>query len=68
MNNRLAELFEDQTLGERISSKLPHLFNIAELESSRAGKNGKENVRSNLPSLLCKVSMKLNEMRTMMKR
>jgi len=36
------EIFEDEILVERIKSKLPHLFSIAELESSRAGKIGME--------------------------
>lgn len=42
MSSRLAELFEDQILRQRIRNKLPYLFNIAELESSRAGKIGME--------------------------
>ncbi|MEP9410372.1 MAG: ThaI family type II restriction endonuclease [Candidatus Brocadia sp.] len=36
MNSRVIEIFEDEVLRERIKSKLPHLFSIAELESSRA--------------------------------
>ncbi|MBI2488126.1 MAG: ThaI family type II restriction endonuclease [Planctomycetes bacterium] len=36
------EIFEDKILRERIKNKLPHLFSIAELESSRAGKIGME--------------------------
>jgi hypothetical protein len=35
-------LFEDQILREKIKHKLPYLFNVAELESSRAGKIGME--------------------------
>ena len=35
-------MFEDHILSERIKNKLPHLFKIAELESSRAGKIGME--------------------------
>lgn len=42
MNSRLAEIFGDDTLRDRIRSKLPRLFTIAELESSRAGKIGME--------------------------
>lgn len=40
MSSRLAELFEDEQLKERIRGKLPYLFSIAELESARAGKVG----------------------------
>jgi hypothetical protein len=36
VNSRVIEIFEDEVLRERIKSKLPHLFSIAELESSRA--------------------------------
>ena len=42
MSSRLAELFEDENLAERIKRRLPHLFQLAELESSRAGKVGME--------------------------
>lgn len=42
MNSKLIEIFEDEVLRERIKNKLPHLFSIAELESSRAGKIGME--------------------------
>jgi len=42
MASRLGELFEDAVLKEKIKKKLPFLFNIAELESSRAGKVGME--------------------------
>lgn len=42
MNSRIIEIFEDTIIKERIKSKLPHLFSIAELESSRAGKIGME--------------------------
>jgi len=34
------EIFKDKELGIRIQRKLPYLFGIAELESSRAGKIG----------------------------
>lgn len=40
MNSHLVEVFEDKELKARIQRKLPYLFNIAELESSRAGKIG----------------------------
>lgn len=40
MNSHLIEILEDEELKARIQRKLPYLFNIAELESSRAGKIG----------------------------
>jgi hypothetical protein len=40
--NKLFEIFDDEFLVEKIKKKLPYLFNIAELESSRAGKIGME--------------------------
>ena len=40
MNNYLIEVFVDEELKAKIRRKLPYLFNIAELESSRAGKIG----------------------------
>src|SRR3990172_8956135 len=42
MNRKVIKFFEDEVLRERIKDKLPHLFSIAELESSRAGKIGME--------------------------
>jgi len=42
MVSRLKEVFEDESLIEQIAKKLPYLFHIAELESSRAGKIGME--------------------------
>ncbi len=39
---RLNELFEDNSLVEKIQKKLPNLFAIAEKESQRAGKTGME--------------------------
>lgn len=42
MTSRLTELFEDEKLVKRIKRKLPHLFQLAELESSRADKVGME--------------------------
>jgi hypothetical protein len=38
----LIEIFEDQKLVEKIKRRLPYLFQLAELESSRAGKTGME--------------------------
>ena len=40
MSSRLAELFEDEKLIARIRARLPFLFQLAELESARAGKIG----------------------------
>lgn len=42
MANRFLEIFEDQILVNKIQSRLPYLFQLAELESSRAGKTGME--------------------------
>lgn len=42
MNETIRELFEDKKLVARIQNKLPKLFHLAELESSRAGKIGME--------------------------
>ena len=41
MPSKLAEIFNDEKLIEKIKNRLPHLFQLAELESSRAGKIGK---------------------------
>ena len=38
MSSRLIEIFEDTKLVNRIKNKLPYLFQLAVLESSRAGK------------------------------
>ncbi len=40
MNSRLTEIFEDKELKTKIQKKLPYLFSLAELESSRARKIG----------------------------
>ena len=40
MTSHLIELFEDETLTDKIKGRLPYLYQIAELESSRAGKIG----------------------------
>lgn len=42
MNKALQKMFSDINLVARIRDKLPKLFHIAELESSRAGKLGME--------------------------
>ncbi|MEA1912621.1 MAG: ThaI family type II restriction endonuclease [candidate division WOR-3 bacterium] len=42
MSSRLIEIFEDENLINRIKTRLPYLFQLAELESSRAGKVGME--------------------------
>mgnify|MGYP001772854287 CR=1 FL=1 len=42
MPSKLIELFEDEKLLEKIKRKMPYLFQLAELESSRAGKTGME--------------------------
>jgi len=42
MASRLVEIFEDSSLVEKIRNRLPYLFQIAELESSRAGRIGME--------------------------
>jgi len=40
MNSHLTEIFKDKELKAKIQKKLPYLFTLAELESSRAGKIG----------------------------
>lgn len=42
MASHLIEIFEDKNLVEKIKRRLPYLFQLAELESSRAGKIGME--------------------------
>ncbi len=42
MSTHLVELFDDESLVEKIKNRLPYLFQIAELESSRAGRMGME--------------------------
>ena len=42
MNSKVIEIFEDKVLIEKIRNKLPHLFSIAAIESSRAGRIGME--------------------------
>lgn len=42
MNRKIRELFSDKELVAKIQNKLPKLFHLAELESSRAGKIGME--------------------------
>ena len=40
MASHLSEIFKDEKLVEKIKKRLPYLFQLAELESSRAGKIG----------------------------
>lgn len=40
MNRHLGEMFEDEVLKTKIKKRLPYLYRVAELESSRAGKIG----------------------------
>lgn len=42
MTNKLIEIFEDEKLVEKIRKRLPYLFHLAELESSRARRVGME--------------------------
>ena len=42
MSSRLIEIFVDEKLVEKVKRRLPYLFQLAELESSRAGKTGME--------------------------
>ena len=42
MPSRLIEIFEDENLADKIKRRLPYLFQLAELESSRAAKTGME--------------------------
>ncbi len=42
MSSRLIEIFEDEKLVEKIKRRLPYMFQLAELESSRAGRIGME--------------------------
>lgn len=46
----LAQLFEDGETVRRVKNRLPYLFQLAELESSRAGKAGMQvgSVRENI--------------------
>jgi len=54
MVSRLSEIFDDEKLIEKIKKRLPYLFQLAELESSRAGKVGMEvgSVRERIASHL----------------
>ena len=42
MSSHLVEIFKDKTLINKIKSRLPYFYQLAELESSRAGKIGME--------------------------
>jgi len=50
MVNQLKDIFVDETIINRIKIRLPHLFQIAEIESSRAGKIGMQvgSIRENI--------------------
>jgi hypothetical protein len=53
VSSKVIEIFEDEILRERIKNKLPHLFSIAELESSRGWKDwdgGRLNTREDFNS------------------
>ncbi|GHU21674.1 hypothetical protein FACS1894172_18600 [Spirochaetia bacterium] len=54
MSNEIRQLFDDKMLVSKIKVKLPQLFHLAELESSRAGKIGMEvgSVREKIISAL----------------
>ena len=43
MNEKIGELFNDEALVSKIKFSLPMLFQLAELERSRAGKIGPAN-------------------------
>lgn len=42
MKNNLSELFENENTIKKVKDRLPYLFQLAELENSRAGKVGME--------------------------
>ena len=42
MTSHLADIFDDEALINKIKSRLPYFYQLAELESSRAGKIGME--------------------------
>lgn len=42
MTSRVKVIFEDEEIIQKIQARLPYLFQLAELESSRAGKMGME--------------------------
>lgn len=42
MSSHLIEIFKDEKIVEKIKRRLPYMFQLAELESSRAGKTGME--------------------------
>lgn len=41
-HDRLLEIFDDDNIVQKIQNRLPYLFQLAEIESSRAGKIGME--------------------------
>lgn len=42
MNNKINEIFERKEIIQKIKSKLPYLFQLAEIDNSRDGKLGME--------------------------
>ncbi|MFC1892810.1 ThaI family type II restriction endonuclease [Chloroflexota bacterium] len=50
MASRLFDIFTDETIANTIKNRLPYLFQLAEIESSRAGKIGMQvgSVRENI--------------------
>ena len=65
MSSKLIEIFEDAKLINRIKNKLPYLFQLAELESSRVEKLGWElGLCVKGSSLLC---LSINSERQMLK-
>ncbi|KKR79679.1 MAG: hypothetical protein UU24_C0004G0017 [Candidatus Nomurabacteria bacterium GW2011_GWA2_40_9] len=42
MSNRLKQLFSDKKIIQKVKEKMPDLFQLAEADSSRAGKLGME--------------------------
>lgn len=42
MASRAIELFKDEMIIQKVKRRLPYLFQLAESESSRAGKTGME--------------------------
>ena len=55
----ITDIFTDQTLVSKIQKRLPELFYLAELESSRAGKVGMEvgSVREKISLRCCSTNL-----------
>src|SRR3989344_6723550 len=66
MSSKIIEIFNDEKLIDKIKSRLPHLFQLAELESSRAGKIGMEvgSLREKIITALLIHKFGLNEVDT----